>query len=353
MVDKRRGYCLVQLHDYKRLENSVVKKVHYFFLGVARGVAAFLGKLVRALGSHYTIVLVPHSEKNVRNIRVSLFSIVFGVVALAAILSTAVWSFSSYGEYRSELTVKDSRLRDTEASLDQLRDELTDFLREARSFEATLSGVFSSLGFKTQGQTLNPGYSGDLSSFFDTQETAQGRLREADDLNNLAGFFAAAQEPIQEIENLLEQQGSLLTEIPNIWPIKGGMGHISQLFGENPNPFTGENYIHRGIDLSTYRQGDPVVATADGQVVSVGYDSDGFGNFIIIRHKHGFYTRYGHLLRSVSKTGQRVEQGEVIGYIGNTGRSTGPHLHYEVHIGSDIVDPYKFLNIRGKVNRGG
>jgi murein DD-endopeptidase MepM/ murein hydrolase activator NlpD len=234
-----------------------------------------------------------------------------------------------------------------------LRDELTDFLRETRSFQATLSGMLSSLGLKPQEQTPNPGYSGDLSSFFDAQETVQGRLREADDLNDLAGFFASARESVQEIENLFEQQGSLLTEIPNIWPIKGGMGHISQLFGENPNPFTGENYIHRGIDLSTYRQGDPVVATADGQVVGVNYDANGFGNYVIIRHKHGFYTRYGHLLRSLPKTGQQVEQGEIIGYIGNTGRSTGPHLHYEVHIGSDIVDPYKFLNIRGNVKRGG
>ncbi|MDR1468293.1 MAG: M23 family metallopeptidase [Spirochaetaceae bacterium] len=346
---------MTQLHDYKRLENSVIKKVRCFFLGAAQGVAVFFSTLFRIMGSRYTIVLVPHSEKNVRNIRVSLFSMVFTVIALAAFLSTVVWSVSSYGEYRSELTVKDSRLKDTEASLDQLRDELTDFLREARSFEATLSGVFSSLGLKTQGQTLNPGYSGDLSAFFDTQETAQGRLREADDLNNLAGFFASAQGSIQEIENLLERQGSLLTEIPNIWPIRGGIGHISQSFGENPNPFTGENYIHRGIDLSTYRQGDPVVATADGQVVSVAWDAVGFGNYVIIRHKHGFYTRYGHLQSTARvKIGQQVEQGDVIGHIGNTGRSTGPHLHYEVHIGSDIVDPDKFLNIRGKnVKRGG
>jgi murein DD-endopeptidase MepM/ murein hydrolase activator NlpD len=344
---------LAQIHDYKRLENSLVEKTTFFFLGVVRAVVTFFRKLFLAMSRQYTIVLVPHSEKKVYNIHVSLLSMVFTVLVLVGFLSTVLWSFSSYGEYRAELTVKDSRLKDTEASLDQLRDELTDFLREARGFEATLSGVFSSLGLKTQNRTLNPGYSGDLSAFFDTQETAEGRLREAEDLKNLAGFFASAQGPLQEIESLLDRQSSLFTEIPNIWPIKGGIGHISQLFGENPNPFTGENYVHRGIDLSTYRQGDPVVATADGQVVSVNYDADGFGNFVVIRHKHGFYTRYGHLLSFRVKTGQRVEQGDVIGYIGNTGRSTGPHLHYEVHIGSDIVDPYKFLNIRsGKVKIG-
>jgi murein DD-endopeptidase MepM/ murein hydrolase activator NlpD len=343
------------MHDYKRFENTVVEKLKCFSLGVVRSASAHVRRLFQALCRRYTIVLVPHSEKKVYNLHVSLFSMVFTVLTLAGFLSAVVWSVSSFGEYQVELSVKDTHLKDTQASLDQLRDELTDFLREARGFEATLSGVFSSLGLKTQSRTLNPGYSGDLSSFFDTQETAEGRLREAEDLNSLAGFFAAAQGPLQEIESLLDRQSSLLTEIPNIWPIKGGIGHISQLFGENPNPFTGENYVHRGIDLSTYRQGDPVVATADGQVVSANYDANGFGNFVVIRHKHGFYTRYGHLLTLARvKTGQRVEQGDVIGYIGNTGRSTGPHLHYEVHIGSDIVDPYKFLNIRsGNVKIGG
>jgi murein DD-endopeptidase MepM/ murein hydrolase activator NlpD len=120
-------------------------------------------------------------------------------------------------------------------------------------------------------------------------------------------------------------------------------------FGQNENPFTGQYYIHKGIDLSTYRQGDPIVATADGQVVTVDYEAEGFGNYVIIKHKHGFYTRYAHMQQSRVTTGQRVQQGEVIGYIGNTGLSTGPHLHYEVHIGSDVVDPFKYLNIRSSI----
>jgi murein DD-endopeptidase MepM/ murein hydrolase activator NlpD len=122
-------------------------------------------------------------------------------------------------------------------------------------------------------------------------------------------------------------------------------------FGQNVNPFTGQYYIHKGIDLSTYRQGDPIVATADGQVVAVEYDQGGMGNNIIIRHKHGFYTRYAHMLSFRVKAGQRVQQGEVIGYIGNTGLSTGPHVHYEVHIGSDVVDPYKYITIRSNIAR--
>jgi murein DD-endopeptidase MepM/ murein hydrolase activator NlpD len=202
------------------------------------------------------------------------------------------------------------------------------------------------MGAEMPAATANASTSGDLSSFFDIRESAEGTLKEVNDIRNLAEYLASVVEPVKEIGTVFSSQSALLTEIPNVWPIRGGIGHISMYFGQNENPFTGQYYIHKGIDLSTYRQGDPIVATADGQVVTVDWDGAGFGNYVIIRHKHGFYTRYGHLQRASVKNGQRVQQGEVIGYIGSTGYSTGPHLHYEVHIGSDIVDPYKFLNIK-------
>jgi murein DD-endopeptidase MepM/ murein hydrolase activator NlpD len=122
-------------------------------------------------------------------------------------------------------------------------------------------------------------------------------------------------------------------------------------FGQNEHPFTRQYYIHKGIDLSTYRSGDPIVATADGQVVTIDFEAEGFGNYLIIKHKHGYYTRYAHMQRTSVRIGQRVQQGEVIGFVGNTGLSTGPHLHYEVHIGSDVVDPYKYINIRSSIAR--
>lgn len=118
-------------------------------------------------------------------------------------------------------------------------------------------------------------------------------------------------------------------------------------FGQALHPITGQWYIHKGLDISTYRSGDPVISTANGQVVTVTYDAS-FGNYVIIQHKYGYYTRYAHMQSVRVKTGQFVSQGEVIGTIGNSGVSTGPHLHYEVHIGSDVVDPAKYVNIKLK-----
>jgi len=340
------------VHEYKRQENSFVQKVKDGASAFVGAVAAFFRMLGRAMIRRYTIVLVPHSEKKVYNLHITFFSLICFLLILAGGFGAIYYYGVSNSTVRNNTSGKDTRLRDTQASLDRIRDEVASLLREARRFEPALSSTISLLGADIKG-TSNSGTvaAGDLSSFLGVNEIPEGSLKEVEDLRRLKEYLAAATEPIQEIGVLLDSQSSLLTEIPSIWPIKGGIGHISAFFGQMPNPFTGQYYIHKGIDLSTYRQGDPIVATADGQVVMVDFDQGGFGLNVVIRHKHGFFTRYAHMLHNTVKIGDRVQQGQVIGNIGNTGLSTGPHLHYEVHIGSDVVDPYKYLNIRSSIAR--
>jgi murein DD-endopeptidase MepM/ murein hydrolase activator NlpD len=340
---------LASVHEYKRLENSIVSKVKNAALGAAGGIAGVFKTLGNFVTRRYTVVFVPHSEKKVYNLHVTVLSMCCFLLVTAGIIGTVFWYGASYNDARNILVNKDSRLKEVQASLDQLRDETALLLREARGFENALSGTLSALGADISGGNKKTA-SGDLGSFFDIRETPEGLLREVDDVRRLSAYLSQAVDPVKEIGTLLDSQSALLTEIPSIWPIKGGIGHISFFFGQNENPFTGQYYIHKGIDISTYRSGDPVVVTADGQVVTIDYD-EGFGNYVIVKHKHGYYTRYAHLLSSRVKVGQRVQQGDVIGLIGNTGLSTGPHLHYEVHIGSDVVDPYKYINIRSSIAR--
>jgi murein DD-endopeptidase MepM/ murein hydrolase activator NlpD len=326
------------VHQYKRLENNLVQKVKDGVFWVVRKIGGFFSTIGRFLSRTYTIVLVPHSEKRVYNFRVSFISLVFGVLVFLALSGTFFWYSAITGSAQSVFPEKDSRLRDTEAALDQLREEVNQLSRTARSFEAVLSSTLSGLGADASGVSA----SGGRSSFF----SPPGSDDSLEDIRQLAGYLSSAEGPIKEIGTILDSQSVILSEIPSIWPIRGGMGHFTTYFGISPDPFTGAPHMHTGIDISTYRAGDPIIATADGQIALIASEPSGFGNYVVIRHKHGFYTRYAHLLSFRVEAGQDVKQGEVIGYIGSTGRSTGPHLHYEVHIGSDVVDPFKYLNIR-------
>jgi len=342
---------MASVHEYKRLENNLVQKVKNACFFAAESLGNVLKGVGRFLTRRYTVVFVPHSEKKVYNFHITVLSMFCFLLVVAGILGAFFWYGASYNSTRYMMAAKDTRLKDAQASLDQLRDETALLLKEARSFENALSGTLSALGAdQKSGNTQN--VSGDLSSFLNIRETPEGLLQEVDDVRRLSAYLSRASGPVKEIGTLLDTQSALLTEIPSIWPIRGGIGHISMSFGQNLNPFSGQYYIHKGIDISTYRSGDPIVATADGQVVTIDYD-EGFGNYLIIKHKHGYYTRYAHMLSTRVKVGQRVQQNEVVGYIGNTGLSTGPHLHYEVHIGSDVVDPYKYINIRSSIAKQG
>jgi len=341
---------MASVHQYKRLENKIVQKVKNDFVIAVEFIAGILKAIGRFLTRRYTLVFVPHSEKKVYNFHITVISafcfflVVFGIIG-AFFLYGTTYNSASYTSVS-----KDGRLKDTQASLDQLRDETALLFREVRNFESALSDVLSALGLNSK-NTISQDTSGDLSSFLGIRETTEGQLQEVDDVRRLSAYLSQTVEPIKQIGSLLDSQSTMLTEIPSIWPVKNGMGNITMFFGHNINPITGQYYIHKGIDIATYRAGDPVVATADGQVVTAEFSYD-FGYYVIIRHKHGYYTRYAHLSNYRVYVGQRVQQGEVIGYIGNTGISTGPHLHYEVHIGSDVVDPYRYITIRSSMTKG-
>lgn len=305
-----------------------------------------LSRFFRGGRRKLTIMVVPHSQKQVVNFQTTVFSMFFFLVILGGIIASFFWFSQQSLTTGQDLAKLRNEARTARASLDQLKDETGNLVKAARNFQAAFSGTLSLIGIDTDNAAVKSSLqTGDLSSLFNARETVQGSVREVAELQRLTGYLEDAVQPIEEIGKLLDSQSALFSDIPSLWPIRGGIGHISMPFGQNKHPFTGQWYIHKGIDLSTYRAGDPILATADGQIVTAEYDP-GFGYYIIIKHKHGFYTRYAHMSSFRVQRGQYVQQGQIIGYIGNTGVSTGPHLHYEVHIGSDVVDPMKYLNIK-------
>lgn len=313
-----------------------------FFVSIGRVCA----NVVKFFDGKLTLMIVPHSQGKVFSVQTNVFALVLGIILAAGITG----SFVYFNQKNASSGLEISRLRDenreTLASLDELRDENNNLLQTAKRFQSTLSQSLSLLGInQNTGTSKSAGRNSDLSSLFDTQDITSGSLKETSDIKQLTAYLESAVRPVEQIGKMLENQGALFSDIPNVWPVKNGIGHISMEFGQNQHPITQQWYIHKGLDFSTWRQGDPVIATANGQVVTVTYD-DSFGLYVIIKHKHGIYTRYAHLGTTRVKKGDTVAQRQIIGTIGNTGITTGPHLHYEVHIGSDVVDPAKYINVK-------
>ena len=127
---------------------------------------------------------------------------------------------------------------------------------------------------------------------------------------------------------------------PNLWPVEGP---ITGSFGERIDPFNGEGAFHSGVDIGS-TDGQAVLAPADGVIVFADF-MGGYGRAVVVDHGHGVTTRYGHLGSFACISGQHVHRGDTIGYVGESGRSTGPHLHYEVRINDTPVNPHKYLRL--------
>jgi murein DD-endopeptidase MepM/ murein hydrolase activator NlpD len=147
---------------------------------------------------------------------------------------------------------------------------------------------------------------------------------------------------LDEILKLAKEKNNLLAAIPAIQPVRNeNLRQIASGFGYRSDPFTKVRKFHEGMDFSA-KTGTPIYATGDGVVARADNTASGYGNHIVIRHGYGYETLYGHLSKYKCRAGQRVKRGDIIGYVGSTGRSEAPHLHYEVHKGSEVVNPLNF-----------
>lgn len=164
-------------------------------------------------------------------------------------------------------------------------------------------------------------------------------------LNNLSLRLVFQAKSYTEIEDMVKNKEKLLSAIPAIQPISNkNLTRMASGFGNRIDPVYKIPRFHAGLDF-TAQVGTPIYATADGVVKTANFNAGGYGNHVVISHGYGYETLYGHMVRIKSRVGQTVKRGEVIGYVGSTGKSTGPHCHYEVHRNGSPVDPiYYFYN---------
>jgi len=331
------------LRKYKNVENALYARVYARVAAAFASFKAFLSRVRVAGRQKLTIMLIPHTEKRILNVQLSFFALGVIVLAAAMVFLAFVFSAARFSDTANKLQSRSSDLAATQSNLEAIREQTSQLVIAAKRFESALSGTLVRIGGQASGAAA-PTQPSDLASLFTPSPSGPSASREIGELQRVTDYLERSVDPLKELGSLLQNQSMILTEVPNIWPVKGP-SHVSMYYGQNENPFTGQWYIHKGVDISTYRSGDPVLCTADGRVAAIGFD-ESLGNYIIVQHSHGFFTRYGHLMAFRVAKGQKVKQGQVIALLGNTGLTTGPHLHYEVHLGTGVIDPLKFLNIR-------
>ncbi len=162
-------------------------------------------------------------------------------------------------------------------------------------------------------------------------------------LNNISARINYQYASYNEIEKLIKNQGQKLACIPAIQPVSNrDLDRIASGYGMRIDPVYGTPKMHKGLDF-TAPQGTPIYATADGKVKMAGFNESGYGNHVIINNGYGYETLFGHMSKVKVRQGESVKRGEVIGWVGSSGKSTGPHCHYEVHVNGREVDPVYFF----------
>jgi murein DD-endopeptidase MepM/ murein hydrolase activator NlpD len=295
---------------------------------------------------HFTLMIIPSRKSGVKKISVSKVVIRNILIAsLVAILVTlyVVYDYASIKRDRAEL----ARLRaQTKEQSQQFRDlaikidKFSNRMEELRQFDKKIRILSEDQTRRDKKLPLGIGGS--------DKETRVKELLDQDQQKLITGIrenIAKLNEDARDREKsfnelliFLREQKSILAATPSIWPVKGW---VTSEFGVRESPFRSGAEFHKGLDIST-RFGKEIVAPADGLVIVSGYDQQE-GNYIKIDHGRGLATGFAHLSRMAVRQGMRVKRGDIIGYVGDTGRSTGSHLHYSVLVNNVPVNPRKYL----------
>ena len=295
-----------------------------------------------------SIVLLPDGTKGVKQIKIPKVFLRIFLLFCISVTGLLAWTFTDYynikteSPKRTQLLEENSKQRVQLAALADKIDKINSKMIELIEFDNKLK-IIADLE-PGEDNTRFLGIGGPDPALMDAEYTVEKGLKKLvslyhQSLDNID--TAISVETLEKIElyEFMENQKSMLSCTPSIWPAKGW---INNGFGWRKSPFTGEREFHKGLDIAA-KKGSPVIAPADGYISTAVANDYSFGNYVTISHGYGFKTRYGHLDKILVKKGQAVKRGDTIGLVGNTGRSTGSHLHYEVFVEGIQVNPKRYI----------
>lgn len=283
----------------------------------------------------FTLVILPHDGASVKKLNISSNFFKAIVVISVVFWLASLFMFFSYFNLKNKVV----RLAEVEKINIKQREELNNLNSKIRFLETQLARlqnvdlkIREMVNLDVKGEGVK--FAGGIAS--SSQESSADKLMEKAEA--LEKEIKVREKSLSELAEYLEDRKSLFMATPSLWPARG---FITSEFGWRKDPLTGSTEYHEGVDIAG-AYGAPVRAAAEGLVIESGNDA-GYGKVVVIDHGYGIVTRYAHLSRSYVVVGQKVKKGGVIGAVGSSGKSTGPHVHYEVRIDGVPVNPVKYL----------
>ena len=295
----------------------------------------------------FSVIIVPHTKTNFKTLTFSKKRMKFLLGGAAAVLLVLVVFLvdyfsmtlirSKYKKMTRENTEQKEKILNYESSIQQLQQSVLNYEGYAKKLNV-LMGLKAPemIGGEPGIGGGDPGPEADVAFPQSAPPVPQNLSSGA--MQSLTQKAGNIEKNLDSLISVVESQAARLSTTPSIWPAQGW---VSSPFGYRIDPFTGKQAFHRGIDIST-NPGNPIVAAADGTVIEADYDKF-LGNNVVIGHGNGVVTQYGHMTKSIVKPGQKIKRGDQIGFVGKTGKASGPHLHYEVRINDKSVNPYNYI----------
>jgi len=290
----------------------------------------------------YTVLLANRKTGAVRRftfVRLPAIASVLAVLALPTLIGLgARWAgkadLDNLREANDSLRLENENYRamtgELATQVSSLQDAIDDLSRET-ALEPVTRQALDRLPASIRSRAMGGGFAATpLASTKESPESTFGALKD---------LLGALEDRLTTVRKGVEGRQALVAALPRLWPLTTGW--LTSNFGDRTDPITGGAERHTGLDISAKR-GTAVFATADGTVQLASFDGS-YGNCVELSHGYGIATRYGHLSKFAVQVGQQIKRGDVIGYVGATGRTTGAHLHYEILLNNKPINPLQFL----------
>lgn len=294
------------------------------------------------LAGKYHIVIFREGTAGSRNMHLHGWAIVVFFLFVAALIACNVWLWRMWMQDRhldANLTNAERVIAEQRRQTMNLAERITSLSQDVERVQRFDSKLRLMMNMEKDPAEVGNNAPGDFSRVYlplHRQELAVRKMQAF--LDQLADATRLEEVRQQELLRTMRENRGVLSAMPSIWPVAG---FVSSSFGGRSSPFGNGPQFHKGLDISA-RVGTPIIAPADGTVILSGHDG-AYGNSVELDHGGGIVTKYAHMQRASVKNGQWVKRGEILGYVGMTGRTTGPHLHYEVRLNGVPMNPMRYI----------